>query len=175
MLSQGRKFGLEQLYSYMISDQQLIVYQIMWCNAFFSRKFKKVVYNLYPQSKINQRRFNYIFQELLYNEIWHSIYLNKDAMCMYSTVAVSASCNIGTYKGMFILRTYTHIYRGFCTVFVTDICTGMSMHTFVDMLPHIVQCDTGMYRCQVVTAWRCRPWFGFLWSSSEQSGSSQSF
>jgi len=48
---------------------------------------------------------------------------------MYSTLAVSASCNIGTYKGMFILRTYIHIYRGFCTVFVTDICTGMSMHT----------------------------------------------
>jgi len=50
-------------------------------------------------------------------------------ICMYSILAVSASCNIGTYKGMFILRTYTHIYRGFCTVFVTDICTGMSMHT----------------------------------------------
>jgi len=48
---------------------------------------------------------------------------------VYSTLAVSASCNIGTYKGMSILRTYTHIYRGFCTVFVTDICTGMSMHT----------------------------------------------
>ena len=49
------------------------------------------------------------------------------AIC--STLAVSASCNIGTYKGMFILRTYTHIYRGFCTDFDTDICTGMSMHT----------------------------------------------
>jgi hypothetical protein len=35
---------------------------------------------------------------------------------MYSTVAVSEICNIGTYKGMSILRTYTHIYRGFCTV-----------------------------------------------------------
>jgi hypothetical protein len=50
-------------------------------------------------------------------------------ICMYSTLAVSGSCNIGTYKGMFILRTYTHIYRGFCTVFGADICTGMSMHT----------------------------------------------
>ena len=48
---------------------------------------------------------------------------------MYITLAVSASCNIGAYKDMSILRTYTHIYRGFCTVFVTDICAGMSMHT----------------------------------------------
>ena len=54
-------------------------------------------------------------------------------ICMYSTLAVSASCNIVTYKGMSILRTYTHIYRGFCTVFVTDICTGMSMHTVLQV------------------------------------------
>jgi hypothetical protein len=37
------------------------------------------------------------------------------------------------YKGMSIPRTYTHIYRGFCTVFVTDICTGMSMHTVLQV------------------------------------------
>jgi len=36
-----------------------------------------------------------------------------------SACTVSASCNIVIYKGVSILRTYTHIYRGFCTVFVT--------------------------------------------------------
>jgi hypothetical protein len=109
----------------MISDQYLIVYQIMLCNAFFKKI--KVVYNLYPQNKVNYRRFKYIFQELLYNEIWHTIYLNIDAICMYSTLAVSASCNIATYKGMSILRTYTQIYSGFCTVFVTD-CQYFAMY-----------------------------------------------
>jgi hypothetical protein len=33
------------------------------------------------------------------------------------------------YKAMSILRIYTHIDRSFFTVFVIDICTGMSMHT----------------------------------------------
>jgi hypothetical protein len=37
--------------------------------------------------------------------------------------------HIGIYKSMSKLRTYTHIYRGFFTVFVTDNRTGMSMHT----------------------------------------------
>jgi hypothetical protein len=50
-------------------------------------------------------------------------------ICMYSILAVCASCSVGFYNGMSILRTYTHIYRGFCTVFVPDICVVMSMHT----------------------------------------------
>jgi len=33
----------------------------------------------------------------------------RHAICMYSILAVSASCNIGIYKGMSILSTYTHI------------------------------------------------------------------
>ena len=52
-----------------------------------------------------------------------------NGICIYSILAVSASCTIGIYKGMSIFRTYTHIYRGFFTGFVTDIFTGMSMHT----------------------------------------------
>ena len=55
------------------------------------------------------------------------------AGCMYSILAISARCNIFIYKGMSILRTYIHIYRGFCTVFVTDICTRMSMHTVLQV------------------------------------------
>ena len=55
------------------------------------------------------------------------------AICMYSILAVSASCNMIVHKGMSILSTYKHIYRGFCTAFVTDICIGMSMHTVLQM------------------------------------------
>jgi len=61
----------------------------------------------------------------------------EQAICMYSTLAVSASCNIVIYKGISKLRIYTHIYRGFCTVFVTDICTGSSMHTVLLVCRHI--------------------------------------
>jgi len=48
---------------------------------------------------------------------------------MYSILAIYASCNIGIYKGMSILRTYTRIYRCFFAGFVTDIFIDMSMHT----------------------------------------------
>jgi len=56
------------------------------------------------------------------------------AICMYNIVAVSARC---IYKGISKLRIYTHIYRGFCTAFVADICTGMSMHTVLLVCSHI--------------------------------------
>ena len=53
---------------------------------------------------------------------------------------LSASCNIVIYKGISKLTIYTHIYRGFCTAFVTDICTGMSMHTV------LLVCSNMFYR-----------------------------
>ena len=56
------------------------------------------------------------------------------AICMYNIFAVSASY---IYKGISKLRIYTHIYRGFCTAFVADICTGMSMHTVLQVSSHM--------------------------------------
>ena len=166
MLSQGRKFVLEQLYSYMISDQQLIVYQIMLCNAFFSRKFKKVVYNLYPRSKINQRRFNYIFQELLYNEIWHSIYLKMLSACtvhwQYLQVAIYVLIKACSYSG------HIHIFTGASVQFLLQI--------FVQVCLCTLFCRCAVASCIVCYRnVRCRPWLGILWSSSEQSGLLRSF
>ena len=81
---------------------------------------------------------------------------------MYSTLAVSASCNIGTYKGMSLLRTYTHIYRGFCTVFVADICTGMSMHTVLLVCCYIL-CSVLQECTMQALAWYLVVQFRTVW------------
>ena len=94
------------------------------------------------------------------------------AICMYNIFAVSASY---IYKGISKLRIYTHIYRGFCTAFVADICTGIYTHCFVGVQSHLLQGVTGMFRCQLETGCRCRLWLGSLWSSSKESGCLRSF
>ena len=94
----------------------------------------------------------------------------------YQHIQYIGSFNIGIYKDMSILSTYTHIYRGFCTVFITDICAGMSMLTVlyvcICIFYRVLQEFTHV-NCKLL--WRCRPWLGSLWSDSEQSGLAQSF
>jgi hypothetical protein len=71
-------------------------------------------------------------------------------ICMYSILAVSASCSIRTYKSMFILKTYVQglIYR-FCYRYLYRYVYA---HCFLGVLLHLLQGVKGLYRCQVETA-----------------------
>ena len=85
------------------------------------------------------------------------------AICMYSTLAVSASY---IYKGISKLRIYTHLQGLLYSLYCRYLYRYVYAHCFVGVQSHVLQGVTWMYRCQPETGWRCRLRLGSLWSSS---------
>jgi hypothetical protein len=54
---------------------------------------------------------------------------------------------------------HIHIFTGASVQFLLQVCLCT---LFVGVQLHLVQCVTGMYRCQVATAWRCSALAWFL-------------
>jgi hypothetical protein len=58
-------------------------------------------------------------------------------ICMYSILAVSASCSVPTYKSMFIFRTYIQgLMYSFCYKYLYRYVYA---HCFVGVLSHLLQ------------------------------------
>jgi hypothetical protein len=75
----------------------------------------------------------------------------RHAICMYSILAVPASCNIGIYKGMCPYSVHTHIFKGaslqiyLCTLLCTcAVASSTECYRNVQMSTGNCFCDAGL-------------------------------